>query len=585
MSRGFVVAVAVSVTRKVALLRAGETLPARVRLPSLPRAQRLSLAGFGLAAVTSAALLLWAGQDYFFFSDELTWFAEAPPDYDPGVLLRPSNTHLIAVPRIVHATLLHAFGPDYLPWRVTGVIGVVACAGLFFLLARRRIGELALLPTIVLLFLGSSWDTVVSPVGLPFLLATGAGLGSLLALERSDRRGDVAACVLATVAVASHSFGLIFLVGVAVSILVGRDRVRRAWVFATPLALYVLWWSLAARPPGAGGSLAQASNLLLLPPYAVVALGAAVAAVTGLNELDFATVAGFNRLPERSWILTPPLGLAAGVLVLLRLRRGNLRPAMWAFLATLVAFLVSIGVSVGPGRPPTAARYLFPGAVIVLLVAAEAARGVRSSRRVVGVLVAVTAFSLAVNLFHLLEARTFLNAYAINAGPTLTMVELARAEVDSGFRPGRQARGASAGEVGVPAGAYLRGIANWGSVAPTLEEVRRRPRAVRDRADVVLARAKGLRLVPATSGRRRDRCTGGAGRPVRLDLRPGERTVLENLGGGSAIVALRRFGPSFAASVGGVAPGETALVGAEGDAAPEPWEIRVSGAAVRACRL
>jgi len=555
----------------------------------LPRAQRLSLAGFGLATVASAALLLWAGQAYFFFSDELSWFSEAPPDYDPGVLLRPSNTHLIAVPRIVHATLLHAFGPEYLPWRVTGVIGVVVCAGLFFVLARRRIGELALLPTVVLLFLGTSWDTVVSPVGLPFLIATGAGLGSLLALERSDRRGDIAACVLAAVAVASHSFGLIFLVGVAVSVLVRKDRVRRAWIFAVPLVLYVLWWALVTRPPGAGGSLAQVSNLLLLPPYAGVALGASLAAVTGLNELDFATVASFNRLPERSWVLTPVLGLAGGVLVLLRLRHGSIHPAMWVFLATLVAFLASIGVSVGPGRPPTAARYLFPGAVIVLLVATEAARGVRFSRRAVVALVAVTALSLAVNLFHLLEAKRFLSAYAINAGPTLAMVELARAEVEPSFRPGRQARGASPREVGVSAGAYLRGTSNWGSIAPTLEEVRRRPGAVRDRADVVLARALGLELVPAAARPPRGRCAvpreARAGRPARVDLRPGRRTVLANIGRGRAVVALRRFGPSFAASAGEIGPGETAFLGVGGDAAAEPWEVRVSGEAVRVCPL
>jgi hypothetical protein len=391
------------------------------------------------------------------------------------------------------------------------------------------------------------------------------------------------------VAVASHGFGLIFLVGVAVSILVGEDRLRRAWVFAAPLALYVLWWALAARPPGAGGSLAQASNLLLLPPYAGVALGAALAAVTGLNELDFATVAGFNRLPQRSWVLTPILGLTGVVLVLLRLRRGDLHPTMWVFLATLAAFVVSIGVSVGPGRPPTAARYLFPGAVIVLLVAAEAARGVRFSRRAVTALVVLTALSLAVNLFHLLEARRFLTTYAINAGPALAMVELARAEVEPSFRPGREARGASPREVGVSARAYLRGTGNWGSFAPTLQEVRRRPGKVRDRADAVLARALGVRLVPVGTGPPRDRCAvsgeARAGRPARVDLYPGRRAVLENVGRRRAVVALRRFGPSFRASTGTLGPGEAALLGVAGDAAPEPWQVRVTGDAVRVCRL
>jgi len=78
-------------------------------------------------------------------------------------------------------------------------------------------------------------------------------------------------------------------------------------------------------------------------------------------------------------------------------------------------------------------------------------------------LVAVTVLSLAVNVFHLLEARRFLTAYAINAGPTLAMVELARPEVEPGFQPGSQARGASPREVGVSARDYLRGTANLGA--------------------------------------------------------------------------------------------------------------------------
>lgn len=550
---------------------------------------RLSLVGLGLAMVTSAALILWAGRDFFFFNDELSWFSGAPPDYDPGALLVPHNTHLIAFVRVVHATSLHAFGPDYLSWRVIGVVAVVVCGALFFVLARRRIGAVALLPTIVLLCLGSSWDTVVSPVGLPFLFAVAAGLGSFLALERGNRRGDAGACVLIAVAVASHSFGLIFLVGVAVSVLLGEGRVRRAWVVAAPLTLYVLWWALVPRPPATDVTLAQASNLLLSPLYAGVAFGASLAAVTGLNELDPTSVAGFNRLPKRSWILTPVLGLAGAVLLLLRIRRGRLAPSMWVFLATLVAFLVSIGLSTGPDRPPTAARYLFPGAVLVLLVAAEAARGVRFSSSAVTALTALTALSLAVNLWHLREAERFLSAYGINAGPALAMVELAAAEVDPSFRPARDARGASPEQVGLPAGAYLRGTANWGSIAPTLEEVRRRPGVVRDRADIVLSRALGLQLVPAASAVRRDGCEAiresRAGGPAAAALPPGGRVALENAGGGRAAVALRRFGPSFAASAGGFGPRETVLLGVPRDAAPEPWQIAVSGEAVRVCRV
>ncbi len=560
----------------------------RVTLGHLPRTGRLSLLGLGLATAASAALLLWAGTDFFFFHDELNWFFEASPEYEPRALLRPSNTHLIAVPRLVHATSLHLFGPEYLPWRVIGVIALVACAGLFFVLARRRIGDLALLPTVVLLFLGSSWDTVISSVGVPFRFAVAAGLGSFLALERGDRRGDVGACLLIAVAVASHSFGLILLVGVAVSVLLAGDRARRAWIFAAPLALYLLWWGLVPRPPTDGATLAEASNLLLSPLYAGVALGSSLAAVTGLNELDPTSVAGFNRVPQLSWILTPVLGLAGAVLLLLRLRRGHLHPSMWVFLATLAAFLASISLSVGPDRPPTATRYIFPGAVIVLLVVAEAARGVRFSPRAVAALVALTALSLAVNLWHLREGARFFTAYGIHAGPTLAMVELAAAEVRPGFRPAREAPQATPTQVRLPARVYLGATARWGSIAPTMEEVRHRPATVRDRADVVLARALSLRLVPASSSAPRPGCQTTRERTgdlAHVALPAGGRMLVENGRRRGATVALRRFGPSFAAGAGRLGPGETALLRVPRDAAPEPWRIAAAPDAVRVCRL
>jgi hypothetical protein len=213
----------------------------------LSRADRLTYAGLAAAMLTAAAVLLWASRGFFFFNDELGWFATAPPDYDPGTLLMPHN-HLIALPRVIYTTSLPVFGPEYLPLRLIGVTGVLVSAGLFFVLARRRIGTVALPPTIVLLFLGSAWDVVVSPIGIPFLSAVAAGLGALLALERRGRAGDVAACALSLIAVASHSFGLVFLVGVAMAVLLDTNRLRRAWVFGVPLVLDGSRWLLARAP-------------------------------------------------------------------------------------------------------------------------------------------------------------------------------------------------------------------------------------------------------------------------------------------------------------------------------------------------
>jgi hypothetical protein len=553
----------------------------------LSRADRLTYAGLA-AAMLAAAAVLWASRGFVFFNDELGWFATAPPDYDPGVLLMPHNTHLIALPRALYVTSLHLFGPEYLPFRVMGVVGVLLCAGLFFVLARRRIGAVALLPTTVLLFLGSSWDVVVSPIGIPFLYAVASGLGALLAHERNDRRGDLGACALILVAIACHSFGLVFLVGVAVAVLLDKGRVARAWVFAIPLALYAVWWALASSPTDERETLADLSNIVGLPLYAFVSLGAVVAAITGLNLELAGDGAGFNRQPDLNWSLAPPLAFVVTVLFALLLwRRGRPTPKLWVLLAVLVAFWLSIGLSAGPGRAPTAARYIFPGAVIVLLVVVEAVRGMRISRPVLVGLIALTAVSVAVNLVHVRDTRAFLTAYATTARPTLTMVELSAATIEPTFHPAGDAKGASPLNVRLAAKTYLGGVANWGSIAATLAEVRRLPPVVRARADVVLARALGLRLVPAAPGLPRGRCevVAGAegGAPATVDL-PRGGAILENAGPEPAVARLRRFGPSFAVEAT-IAPGGRSLLRIPADRASEPWRASLGGGPLRLCEL
>ena len=89
-------------------------------------------------------------------------------------------------------------------------------------------GELpALAPALVLLFFGSSWQMIITGLGFNVVFSVAMGLGALLALERGDRIGDLLACGLLLVSVATLSIGLAFLVGVATSVLLGSDRRRR----------------------------------------------------------------------------------------------------------------------------------------------------------------------------------------------------------------------------------------------------------------------------------------------------------------------------------------------------------------------
>ncbi len=536
--------------------------------------------------VAAAVVLLWMTRGLTFYNDELAWFALAPPDLDPAALLRPHITHLVAVGRAIYIASLGLFGPEYLPVRVIAVIGVLLCGGLFYVLARRRIGPLALVPTIILLFLGSSWNTVVSPIGIPYLYSIAAGLGALIAIERRDRRGDIGACVLVTVSVATFSFGLVFLVGVAVSVLMSGDRWRRAWVFGVPVALFALWFVFVWLPFDLGKDIADPSNIVSLPVFAFVSLGALLGAITGLNlDLVSPRAPAFNRPPTEAEALFPVLALAGIVLfALLLLRRGRPRASFWVFFAVLLAFWITTGLGAGPGRGPTTERYLFPGAVMVLLVAVEALRGVRLSRRILVALLAITALSVTVNVIHMREARKFLLAYTTNARSTLAMVELAGDKGDPTFRPGIDAKRVSP-HVPITTEEYLTGVSNWGSLAASLEEVRRLPRVVRERADAVLARALGLRLARAAPGLPVGSCqtVGSQGRAA-IGTLPRGGAVLE-VSGRPVKVTLRRFGKRFSAPVGRTRPGQRALLLIPADAAPEPWQLAIFGSAVRVCAL
>ena len=549
----------------------------------MSRTDRLSHVGLAVAMAAAAGVLLWAGRGFVFYNDELGWFASAPPDYDPGALVRPHVSHLMVVGRAIYTTSLHLFGPSHVPLRVVGVVGVLVCAGLFFVLARRRIGAVALLPTIVLLFLGSSWNTLVSPIGIPFLSAIAFGLAALVSLERNDRGGDIGACVLATLAVASHSFALPFLVGVAASVLLREDRVRRAWVFGIPLGLYVLWWVFVALPSETRKSIVDASNVIELPLFAFRSLGVLVASLSGLNlDVGSSPQPGFNRPPTEEWALVPVLALTGVVLFVLLLRRSG-RPSrtLWVFLAMLLAFWLSVGLTAGPGRGPTTDRYIFPGSVILLLVAVEAARGVRFSRGVLVLLAALTGLSVVVNLTHIRDARAFLTAYSVNARATLAMVELGASNIRPGFRPGREAPRASPVHIGLTAKGYLRGVSTWGSPAATLGEVRRMPPVVRDRADVVLARGLGLGLSSATSDLPRGPCRTAA---TSTEL-PKGGALVENVGSLPAEVSVGRFGPSHKAAVGVIGGSATPVLSIPPDPAPEPWRLSVSSGPLRICKL
>jgi hypothetical protein len=198
-----------------------------------------------VAVAASTAFCLYLTRGLMLGADEY-WYFVVNRGFDLEGLLSPHNGNLIAVVRLIYATVFKLFGSAYLPLRILEVIGIGLNSVLMFVLARRRVGAgAALIPAILLLFQGASPDVSLSPLGITHIYSVAAGLGALIALDRKTFKGDAVACGLLSVAVATFSIGLAFVAGVAVAVLLRVDRRRRSWIFLIPVALYALWYLAA----------------------------------------------------------------------------------------------------------------------------------------------------------------------------------------------------------------------------------------------------------------------------------------------------------------------------------------------------
>ncbi len=334
--------------------------------------QRLSIAWaiFGAAAIAAAIVILIASRETVFSGDELGMLyrlAEQP--LGQALFEPPAQKYLIAAPTLIYGAVAGVFGADsYLPYRVLGVALLVLAAGLFLALARRRAPLALALPcAILLLFFGGAAEVVAVPARVPGQLAICAGLGMLLALDNRDRRGEVVACALGTLAVISHPIGLAFVAAaVVICVLERPSRWRSLWVAAIPLLVYGLWWLFLREPADADVPL----TLGVITSFARDAFIAVCAALTGIFRSPWTDDGNFINDASR---VIAALAVIAAVVTVVRARRVS--PGLLGALAALAVAL--IGPVLAPGalafgfRAPEAARYVYPGAVIVLLVLVE----------------------------------------------------------------------------------------------------------------------------------------------------------------------------------------------------------------------
>src|SRR4051812_13866045 len=131
------------------------------------RARRIAFAALAVAMAASAVLIWTWSRGQTLFGDEWGYALRIATEPASTYLVNPPpGKHLIAVPLLFYKAAFEIWGiSSDVPYQVAHIVLLLLCAGLFFLLARRRVGDvLAVLPTAILLFLAPAWDVVATPL-------------------------------------------------------------------------------------------------------------------------------------------------------------------------------------------------------------------------------------------------------------------------------------------------------------------------------------------------------------------------------------------------------------------------------------
>jgi hypothetical protein len=558
-------------------MKAGPNPAVRPAEVSLDRLDPRVLLGVAVAA--SGVLLLVLLSHLTFFGD----------DWDPllfrrgfnlDVLLRPHNEHILLGPTLIYKGIQATIGMESLvPYAIVSTASFLASVLLLFLYLRRRVGDwLALAGVLPLLFMGTAWEVLLWPFEMSFTASMATGIGALLALERGDGRGDALACALLVVSVAFSELALSFALGAAVSMILARRPLSRAYVIVVPAALYAVWYAGWGHT---GQSQVSLHNLVHSPIYVPKGLAASAASVLGV--------------PHRASVA---VGLALLVLLAvgLVLRVRPLRPsppALWSAVAVLLSFWFLAAIGTMTGREPTASRYQYVGAFLLLMVLANLFVGIRRRRPAVLAVLGVGCLAVITNLVVLRHDYDRMSDWATRARGALAGFEVGGASADPNFTTG-PANTDITSLNSLLVGLYLSAVDAFGSPAYGASKLAEASEEARVAADQLLADAEELRLVPIAlpprPGGAPPRVAGeaGGGAPLKgscltasgaggtsppIDLpRPG--VTITAPAGAAETVGLRRFASSFPVRFPLRGSGVLLI---RSDRSPRPWQLRVSG--------
>jgi hypothetical protein len=537
----------------------------------------------GVLLVLGAALALWQTRGTTLSYDEWSWTAERW-DLSLSTLLEPHNQHLSLIPVAIYRCLFATVGlDDYTPYRLVLAAGHVSCGAAVFLYVRARVGAvLAVAATVLVIFNGAAWQNILWPFQIAWLVSVAAGIAALLALDRGERVADAVAAALLTVSVASSGVGLTFMVVAGVDIAVSRRRWRDALIVAVPLALYGAWW-IGFQEPGP-----PRMPIADVPLYLLRSASAALLSLVGLYRPPGISI------PSVSLTAGVPLLLALLAVTAWRLRRlGHVPPRVIALAVGAISFWALAAIQRGSVSPPGTSRYIYVGAVLIILLAADLARGA-SIRSAVAAGLCFAAIAVGVSFLPVFgDVAGQLRHDAERTRVALGAADLARDNVAATenleMLPGYPI-------VVLQAAQYFRARDAWGSPAASASQIAAAAPGIRSRADAELARFDDAALRPppgparegappplndAVGGRaeRRQSCLTFATSTARegaLAVTVPPQGLLLRARGAPATLELRRFAASFSAKpLGRIRAGTAARLAIRADRARQPWHARV----------
>lgn len=524
----------------------------------------------GAAIVGSFTYLVANGTQLGFVYDDWELLIRRP-GWSPPSFLDPFHEHVIIAPALLYKVLQATYGmTSAMPYYVVAMIAFSVAAALIFAFLRARVGEwLALAGILPVLFLGASSEDLLWAFQVGFLGSVAAGVGMLLALDRGDRRGDQVAAGLAILSIAFSSVGIPFALAAIVDVIVGpRPRRSRFFVALAPIAAYAIWWLGWGHQAGHHVNL---HNALHLPEYVFDAAGAGFAALFG-QDVNSTSDPGHPPVLFRVIAVIAAIGIA----VKLRRERGLSR-GLAVTLTIAFAFWVLAGLDRDFSRPPISNRYQYPSAVLILLVAGEALRGVRLPRVAVIAALAVATVAMVGGLSLLNRERPSWNRFAESTASVLAGVELAGTAARPDFFIRRE-------DIDATVRRYRDAVGRFGSPAYDETELFGLDGIYRTEADETMIEAIGLGLARADPRSTKAACrVVAAGSQISGVPVATRSVVLTDRSARPVVVLLGRFSKEPQVPIGVIHPRVERTLRLPRGASRRPWRVAVGAGRMAIC--